>query len=254
MTSSTPSPTFSEDFDHWHEIDRITEKYREATQNEKKYIYENAFNVGDSKYKIITGFSAARNNTPAVRILMVANELINKTHHISFSVEEWYDFITYLKQFSNGFAAAAATAVDADLGDSGLGADEGEDEEIQFSNYVIKMSRFMGVKMLKVVNGFATFYMTGNTVCEFININGLVISNMNVLHSLDFASFYNNFLNVTNNILCESNYELCSENVLLNLCDLLPNSIQMHCIREYLYFNRNKVMDDLDRKIFILNA
>lgn len=248
MASNTPSPTFSEttfseDLDHWQEVDRITEQYRVAIQNEEKYIYESAFTMKSSAYKIKVGFSGARNNVPAVKILMAANELVNKAHNISFDVEEWHDFITYLKQFSKNYFDT----------DSGLGEEEMK-QQLQFSNYIICTSQFMGNKFLKVTNDFVTFYICENTVREFINISGLINSNLNVLNGLDFNSFYNNFLNVTNNILCESNYELRSDDVMLNLCDLLPHSIQMHCIRECLHFNRDKVMNDLDRKMFILNS
>lgn len=243
MASITPSPTFSEDFDHWQEVDRITEQYTVAIRNEEKYIYESVFTMKSSTYKIKVGFSGARNNVPAVKILMAANELVNKAHNISFDAEEWYEFITYLKQFSNNYFDTAGGSGEAE-----------EEEEIQFSNYTICTSSFMNAKMLKVTNGFATFYICENTVREFIDINRLIDSTINVLNGLDFADFYNNFLNVTNNVLCESNYELCSDNIMLNLCDLLPHSIQIHCIRECLYFNRDKVLNDLDRKMFMLNA
>lgn len=239
--SPNPSPTFSEaeDFDHWHEIDRINEQYQVAIQNEEKYIFESSFNVNNSIYKIIIGFSAARNNVPAVKILMSVNELVNKTNHISFNEEEWCDFIGCLKQFNDYF----------DHSDSGL-----EEEEVQFSNYSISKAPFMNTKMLKVFNGSIAFYLSGNTVREFININKLVMWKMNVLQGLDFANFYNNFLNVVNNILCDSNYELCSENVMLNICDSSPGNVHMYCIRECLFFNRNKIMNDLDRKMFISNT
>lgn len=235
--SPNPSPTFSEDedFNHWHEIDRSNKAYQVAVQNEKKYIFESRFDVNISTYKIIIGFSAARNNIPAVRIWMPmsVNDLVNKKNNISFDKEEWCDFIACLKQFSNDY----------------FKDDSRMEEEVQFSNYSIsRASPFMNTKMLKVINGFTTFYLSGNTVREFININKLVMANINILHDLNFASFYNNFLNVVNNILCESNYELCSENIMLNICDSLPGNIQMYCIRECLFLNRNKILNDLNRK------
>lgn len=239
MASITPSPTFSDEFDPWQEIDRITEQYRVAIQNEVKYIYESTFDVNNSMYKLITGFSAARNHVPAVKVSSSITEIVDKTNHISFNEEEWCDFITYLKQF-------CANYFNTD-------SDSGFEEEIQFSNYSITKAPIMGNKMLKVTNGFAALYLTENTVREFINMNRLITPHMNVLHSLDFAKFYNNFLNVTNNIICESNYELSSDNVMSYLCDLSP-CVQMYCIRECLFFNKNEVLNDLDRKMFILNA
>lgn len=233
--SPNPSPTFSEDedFNHWHEIDRSNKAYQVAVQNEEKYIFESSFNINNSMYKIIIGFSAARNNIPAVRILMPFNDFVNKKNYISFDKEEWCEFIDCLKQFSNDYFED----------DSRL------EEEVQFSNYSIsKAPWFMDTKMLKVNNGFTTFYLSGNTVRQFININKLVMTNINILHDLNFASFYNNFLNVVNNILRESNYELCSENIMLNICDSLPGNIQMYCIRECLFLNRNRIMNDLNRK------
>lgn len=242
-TTPSPSPTFSQDFDCWQEVDRITEQYRVAIQNEEKYINERVFAVDNSMYKIITGFSAARNYIPAVRILMTANELVDKTNHISFNEEEWRDCISYLNEFSNSYFD-----IDAANADGGLEDEEGY--EVQFSNFSISKSPLLGVRMLKMTNGFTTFYLSGNTVREFIKMNELIKSNMCVLQYLDFAGFYNNFLNVTSNIMCDSNYDMPLENVMLTLCDLLPCSIQTYCIRECLFFNKNNVMNDLDRKMF----
>lgn len=235
--SSTPSPTVSDDeFNFDEELDRVLEKYRLLAQSEVKYIFESVFCVNNSSYKILTGLSGARGYVPAVRILLTAGELINKTDHVSFNEEEWGDFITYLKDFFKNFLCATA--------------DQSKEnhEDVQFANYTISRSLFMDIKMLKVTNGSATFYLSENTTREFIHIDSIIISCLDVLHNLDFVRFYNNFLNVSVKI---PNVTL---DIMLELCNLLPASMQMHCMRECIFYNKNKVLNDLDRKIYMLNV
>ena len=241
MASPSPSPTFSsDDSGYWEEVDRISEQYREAAQHEDRYIYENAINIKNSTYKIVTGFSSARGYVPAIRILLNALNVFTKPDNISFNKEDWDDFITYLQQFVIEYFD---NKVDS------------EEEEIQFCEYSILKSPFLGNKMLKVTNGFSTFYFSEETVREIININNsLISSQLDLLHSLNFNHFYNIFLNVTNNILSESNYELPPYPIMLNLCDLYRDNIQTYCMRECLIYYRDKVLNDLDRKMFLLTS
>lgn len=244
MASITPSPTFSSDADssdYWQEIDRVNEQYRKAVQNEERYIYENVNSVKNSAYNIITGLSAVRGYVPAVKVLLNVNHVFTKPDNISFIRQDWDDFITYLQQFIT------------DYFDKEVDSEE-EEEEIQFSEYSILKSPFIGNKMLKVTNGFSTFYLSADTVRELMCINKLVSTHMDLLHTICFDYFYNNFLNVTNNILSESNYELQPYNIILRLCDLYPCSIQTYCMRECLIYNRDKVLNDLDRKMYMLIA
>lgn len=235
MASITLSPSFSSaDSGYWEEIDRISEMYREAIQNEERYICENVFYVTHSNYKIITGLSAARGYVPAVRMLINVPQVFTKPDNISFIREDWNDFITYLRQFIADYFGAVEESE--------------EEKEVQFSNYRLIKSSFIGNKVLKVTDGSCTFSLSGNTVREFINIDKLVSPHMDLLHSLSFENFYNNFLNVTDNILSESNYELPPCTVLLNLSDLYPCNIQTYCMRECLFYNRDKVLNDLDKK------
>lgn len=246
MTSPSPSPTFSEDFDYWGEIDRITNQYREAAQQEGRYIYEYATDIKNSAYKIVTGFSSssARGYTTAVRIFLNVPQAFTKPDNISFVKEDWDDFITYLQKFiTNYFDAALETT-----------GEEEVEEEIQFSDYSIIKSPFIGNKMLKVTNGFSTFYFTGETIREIVDINKIISSHINLLQSVNFNQFYNNFLNVTNNILVATNYEVPPCSIMLILCNLYPENIQSHCMLECLIYNRNNVLNDLDKKMFLLNA
>lgn len=230
MTSRSSSPAFSssEDFNYLEEVDRITNQYRDAAQHEERYIYENAINIKNSTYKIVTGFSSARGYVPAVRILMNVHPVFTKPDNISFIREDWDDFITYLQRFITHY-----------FNDGAAVESKGEEEEIQFSEYSILKSPFIGNKMLKVTNGFSTFYFSEDTLRHLIDVNKLVSSHMNLLHSLSFNHFYNDFLNVTNNILSESNYELPPCGVLLILSDLYPCNIQTYCMRECLFYNRD---------------
>lgn len=242
--TSTMTSTDSADSDYWGEIDRISNQYREAAQHEERYIYENTVDIKNSAYKIVTGFSSARGYVPAVRILMNVQPVYTKPDNISFIREDWDDFITYLQQFLTDYFDNA-NATDAELT---------EEEEIQFSDYSIIKSPFIGNKMLKVTNGFSTFYFSGVTIQHLIDVNKLISSHLDLLYDVHFDYFYNHFLNVTNNIVSESNYELSPYNIMLSLCDLYPGNIQLQCMRECLTYNGNNVLNDLDRKMFLLNT
>lgn len=245
--SSTES-LFSEDStDYWQQVDRISEYYRKLTQMEERYIFECEFQLKGQEYKLVSGLSAARNYMPAVRILVNAHH-ISKTDHISFDIDEWMTFISNLKQYLKDFFEA--------------GDDEDENTNICFEIDYIKLSSMMCMdcKILKVENGLHTYYMSEVLVRELINMHeNLIHAHLFTLCKLEFVNYYNTFLQSANDLLHKSNYEFVPENVLLNLCSdnamldcqLHPFSvIQLYCIRECLYYMKDKVLNDLDRKMY----
>lgn len=251
-SSSRESGFFHEDSvdysDYWQEIDRISEQFRQLAQQEERYIFEREFELPNQKYKIVTGFSAARGYIPAVRLL--ANTVsINKTDHISFAFNEWTEYISYLQQMMSYFHKVE---------------DDADYTEICFEIDYIKISSSMclDMKMVKVDNGVYVFYLSELVVREMINLHEkLIDAQLFILHEMDFDVYYNNFLESANDLLCKSNYNLNPESVMLNLYTdkMMSNSqpfalMQLYCISECLFYNRDKVLNDLDRKMYLQHA
>ena len=249
--SSSGDSVFSENsIDYWQEVEKISEQYRKLSQLEEQYIFERDFHLNNQNYKLVTGFSAARNYIPAVRILGNAYH-ISKTDHISFDADEWNEFIVYLQYFLKEYFTSDNNDVSTNV----------QDQQLSFEINYIKISAItcLDFKALKVDNGEHIYYLSEIAVREIIDVHErLMDAHLFTLYKLNLYEYYDNFLESANDILCKSNYDLNPEDVLLNLCSnnvmLDPqlssfSFIQLYCIRECLFYNKNKVLNDLDRKL-----
>lgn len=211
-----------------NELNRIVKMYEHAVQQEKYYILNTTLRC-DCLFLVHCGLSSARNFEPAVKIEYKPNT--DKNFEISFNTFEWPIFINHLSWLMDVFFIEAATVPDPKLTCA---------ENIEISGGV-----YSGIKFAKVSNGHGNFYFRKQEVQELLKMNTIIDSKIEMLTNLKFLHFYYNVLTTVNYLIKQSN--LTAVDVLNAFCNATPNSVHSYCLRECLYFNKDKVLIDLER-------
>lgn len=209
------------------------EQYRKQLLNENKFIFETNFDIKDSVFSIQCGLSNVRNFRPAVKLL-------NKTDNtrISFNINEWDSFLKHLKDiYFNYFESDNQETCIINL-DS--------DELIS-----LQTSKFLSEKVLKVTSEAELpskcLYFCKKTIKDILSLSSCIIKyHLEMLHNIDFPTFYNKFLDAINRIILQSNYELQPEQVITSYCEILGYNLESYCLRECWFYHKNIMMEDLE--------
>lgn len=212
-TSSCSSP-------YWKYVDSILLKCKEKIKQEKQLINEVHYSLSDCVLQVSTGISAARGFEPTVKFN-------NSVDAISLMDLDWYDFIANI-----------------DITPDNDKEKKFVETIVEFENFTISSQLFIDHHLLLLKSGDSVIHIDDNCIKKLINIKHLINYRLEFLRHLDFKNFYNN------TILYISNFDKCDKETYIdkikNLCTL-NKCEQSYCLLEYLEFNKNVVVDDIDK-------
>lgn len=212
-------------------IEDVLNRYETKIKSEKHLIYELASDVKDTCYQLSTGFSAARNFMPVVKITNTSH-LTNNC--ITFDERDW-DSCTYfltsslVKYFENQLSPLST---------------------VKFGEYSMEFGMFMGRKTITIThtNFCTSLLIVENTVRVIINMISLINHRLSVLKGMNFIGCYNNVLDTVKSLCTDCCYNMGNILGEVNLmCDNELNNLNMYCIRECLIFAKEQIFEDFNR-------
>lgn len=212
-------------------IEDVLNRYEAKIKGEKHLIYELARDVKNTSFKVSTGFSAARNFIPVVKI---TNTSILNNNCITFDEKDW-DSCTYfltssiMKYFENQMSPVSA---------------------VKFGEYGMEFGMFMGRKtiMLKNSNFCTSLVFMEDAVREIINLVSLINHRLSLLKDMNFIACYNEVLYTVKSLCTDMCYNM--RNVLgeINLmCDNEFTNPNFYCLRESVLYAPEQVYEDFIR-------
>lgn len=225
-SSSSISGSAPESYTYDAELDHILEKYEIASKMEKHYLLYSEYST-DMNFRIGCGLSPARTFSSVITLAYVDAK-------ISFSTYEWDSFIDILK--NNSFINTPLPAL----------YEEYKPETIRCGDYcTIRQIIFDDVKWLEVTKHGISFLLRIQDVLQIIQVDNCLISHrLTLLESLNFCEFYRNVIEIIRNFT-QNNGHLSKFELLYTICDC-SNSIMAVALREFIYFYKPKVVNDLD--------
>lgn len=221
----------------WASVDRINAVYQKKIFEEKFYLLNSNFDVGNNTFRLDCGLSPARSFEPSVKLMSSLDDA-----NISFNDTEWLLLISYLKNFLQTRFENVETL-------ESYFVNLASDEEIK-----LKGCNLFGNKAIKLTNGASSptsFYLSEHVMMEIIKLNAFIIKRrIEMLHNLKFFTFYNNFLDLINKLVFQSNFEVNEESAVAIVCDVLTNSLESYCMRECWFFYKNDLLEDLKQRQF----
>jgi hypothetical protein len=226
--ASRSDSAYMSDCDITAELDNILQCYEDAALKETHLINALPFHLKSTNLtSIYCGLSPARNFDAVV---MIANRL-DMSCNISLTSYDWNQFIDNLNQM---YQQLISKDVD--------------DRNIVYGN-AIKLSMFTygnGYRAVSVSKNDTNFFFTIPDVWELLQMTWIIQQRLNVLINMNFSNCYDNFLSGVNDLINKVNiYDV--NDAISTYCDFSPLSVDSYCIRECLYYYRNKVLNDLDR-------
>lgn len=218
-----------EEEEHIRELNRVLQMYNNAILQERNYIMNTTMNCGNL-FQIHCGLSPARNFQPSIKIEYISNV----GNNISFSTFEWSIFMNHLNWMLNEyFTSTIQNPPKLTCGE----------------NIEILGITYNGNKMVSVVmDAVNHLCFTQEDVKEIVKIDSIFRYKIDMLNAVNFSHYYHNTLNVISDLL-KSTHVLNPLEVLNSFCNISSScSIHDYCLRECLYFNKDKVLNDLDRK------
>lgn len=216
-------------------MNHLNEMHKKNILEEKYYLLNSNFDLGNYSFTIHCGLSGARGFEPAIKLVHTMDGT-----NISFNDNEWMVFISHLRYFMDNFCENNDATQEDYL------IDLPSDEDIK-----IQACRLLGSKVIKVTSSVClpttSFYLSEQVIEQIIKVNALLIKKrVEMLQHLNFFMFYTNFIDIINKIIYQSNYELNAESVVTAFCDILTNCTLSYCMRECWYFYKNKFLADLE--------
>lgn len=226
--------TYSDNMDESNVLDEVLQLYEDAVFEEKNLISATPYDLKSNGLKsFYCGLSPARAFEPVVLLVNTMDISCN----ISFNIYEWSIFIEHLNQMYHQLVEEGNV-------DNQQCLKCGEYVKLTFVNSE-------GFNHIAVSRRNTTFYLSAADVYEILSMDWIISQRLFILNNMNFLSYYNNFLDVINKLVDRVNSNIHAENLIYAFCDISP-SPEVYCIRECMYYIKDKVLNDLDNRRYVL--
>lgn len=233
-SESTVSSTFSSE-SYERELDRILEAYENAAMLEYNYLLYTKFLLGT--YEIGCGLSPARSFCPAITLSQCYKPI-----KLSFATFEWTTFIDLLcERMENFFNKPLSCCPDE------------YDPVIFPCGDFTKVTQLVydGSKVLEVSRHDVSLLFTEEDVQQIIQVDTSLIKHR--IYMLEQENFYSYYRSVTDlikswiNINDPAYISLNAIDLFYGFCDASNVSLLSNALREYIFFYKNNVLNDLNK-------